>query len=364
MKWFIVFLLSAIVWLVASSLYIYDFKNHNHDPDPNSPPPYENLSVDIRHSFLGKDPDKVVCYRESHRNFYVFTFILLSSVVGLVAVGLVAQRRHSRKLEEKNKEVQKQKGLLELANTHIYSSIRYASLIQSSFLPEKERMDSLFSDHCLIYKPKDLVSGDFYFCRRYDDKLVVALGDCTGHGVPGAFLTVNSLNLLDNLVPNFLESPAALLNAIQAEFDRSTSNPDIQVGLDLSVCIFDLEKNQFRFAGAHQSLFIETEDDIVEIKGTRKGIGPALHPSEIPFEETLHERKGNETFYLFSDGLTDQFGGHPSRKVGKKQLLRWIRETGSRDLSRKQKDLEDVLAVWQGSEVQTDDVCLLGFRLG
>jgi serine phosphatase RsbU (regulator of sigma subunit) len=364
MKWFIVFLLTTIIWLVASSLYIYDVK-HPHRPHPDEghlPPHFMNLSADVRHSFLGLQPDQVVCYRESHRNFYVFTFILLSSVVGLVAFGLLAQRRNNRILADKNDEVMKQRELLTSANENIYSSLRYASVIQSSYLPSSTLLSQVFNSHCLIYKPKDLVSGDFYFCRQYGNKLVVALGDCTGHGVPGAFLTVTSLNHLENLAPSFLTEPHELLNAIQKEFDGKSDQPEVHMGLDLAVCVFDLETKELCFASALQSLIIQRPEGFEEWKGTRKGIGSTQLDSPFSFSTQTTLLKGNEHFYLFSDGITDQFGGGSAKKIGKKRLLEWIKQTDN-NLSQKQTALTRLFTEWQGQQLQTDDVCLLGFSL-
>lgn len=365
MKWFVIFLLTSIIWLVASSLYIYDVKHpHRPPPDPeHMPPPFMNLSADVRHSFLGLQPDQVVCYRESHRNFYVFTFILLSSVVGLVAFGFVAQRRNNRILADKNNEVVKQRELLAAANENIYSSLRYASVIQSSYLPSPGMFQQVFSSHCLIYKPKDLVSGDFYFCRKYGNQLVVALGDCTGHGVPGAFLTVTCLNHLEHLAPSFLTEPHELLNAIQKEFDGKSDQPAVHIGLDLSICVFDLNRNELRFASAHQSLVIQRPEGIEEWKGTRKGIGSTPMDSPLSFSTQKTTLKGTEYFYLFSDGITDQFGGNSAKKLGKKRLLEWIQQSGGTSPQEKQAVLLKQFFEWQGAQDQTDDVCLLGFSL-
>ncbi len=363
MKWFVIFLLTTIIWLVASSLYIYDVKHpHRPPPDPeHMPPPFMNLSADVRHSFLGLQPDQVVCYRESHRNFYVFTFILLSSVVGLVAFGFVAQRRNNRILADKNDEVMKQQELLSAANENIYSSLRYASVIQSSYLPSTLQLNQVFSSHCLIYKPKDLVSGDFYFCRQYGNQLVVALGDCTGHGVPGAFLTVTSLNHLEHLAPSFLTEPHELLNAIQKEFDGKSDQPEVHIGLDLSVCVFDLGAKELRFASAHQSLLIQRPDGIEEWKGTRRGIGSMPVETPLIFATQSTVLKGDEHFYLFSDGITDQFGGESAKKIGKKRLLEWIQGSAGNSTGDKQQELNALFEEWKGNHLQTDDVCLLGF---
>jgi serine phosphatase RsbU (regulator of sigma subunit) len=312
---------------------------------------------------MGLDPDQVVCYRESHRNFYVFTFILLSSVVGLVAFGLINQRRNNQKLEVKNNEISSQKALLENANQNIVASIRYASLIQSSFLPTPETISESFQNFFLLYKPKDVVSGDFYYCRNFGNKLVIALGDCTGHGVPGAFLTIRTLNLLENLVPEFLDDPNKLLDALHFDFNKTGWNPEVQLGLDLGVFIVDCETKCGSFSGANHSLFIEKGGDISELKGTRRGIGPGIPEDLLEFSKIDLDLNGDETFYLFSDGITDQFGGPKSKKIGKTKVLDWLKNSNSKNFSQKRSEIEERLTQWQGAEKQTDDICLMGFQL-
>jgi len=169
---------------------------------------------------------------------------------------------------------------------------------------------------------------------------------------------------MDNLVSQFLNRPDELLNAIQSNFDQNTHNPDVKVGLDLSICIFDLETHEILFAGAHHSIIIISDTkEITEYKGTRRGIGPSIGSNAPAFTLTSVNLNGSETFYLFSDGITDQFGGPQYRKIGKKQVLRWISETENKDMNIQQKKLLASFKGWKGSESQTDDVCLLGFRL-
>jgi serine phosphatase RsbU (regulator of sigma subunit) len=362
-KWFFVFLLSVLIVLVAASLYIYDIKYANFEPvDPHDHaiPKYENLIVDMRHSFLGHDPEQVVCFRESHRNFYLFTFTLLSCIIGLAGHGLWMQKRSNRRLEEKNKEISTQKQLLEDANRYVGSSIRYASLIQNAFLPKVQDVGLRFPGHQLFYQPKDIVSGDFFYLHHVENTTVVAVGDCTGHGVPAAFLTLSSISQLENLAPAHLDSPSDLLNALQNSFQEKIGNPDIQFGLELAVLIINYDRKEALYSGARQALYRVRNGEMEEWKGSRKGIGEVKGLENVDFETTCIPFQEGDWFFMYSDGLSDQFGGEPARKAGRKRVSDWI----VKSLSGLSEDsVQKQFEKWKGTEAQTDDVCYLSIPL-
>lgn len=360
MKWIIVSLLVVIIWLVASSIYIYDIRHPEHvTAEPPLPPRFQNLAVDVRHSFLGSDPDQVVCFRESHRNFYIFTFYLLSTIVGLIGLGLFNQFRNNRKLASKNEEIRSQQEAIEEANEKIVSSIRYASRIQQSYLPGLDQIRNYFPRFSLFYQPKDVVSGDFYYFREMGDSLALALGDCTGHGVPGAFLTINSISLLDNFLPGQAENPSWVLEQLESAFSERVANPDVPAGLDIGLVIFRKSENKLIFSGAHHSLYLLKQGQLEEIKGTRKGIGGEERTISIPFENKELDLAGVEALVMFSDGFTDQFGGPDNKKIGKKQTRQWIEKLAQEGKISNGNELVDRFFEWKGTLPQTDDVTLL-----
>jgi sigma-B regulation protein RsbU (phosphoserine phosphatase) len=360
MKWVIVSLLVVIVWLVASSIYIYDIRHPEHvTAEHNHAPRFQNLAVDVRHSFLGADPDQVVCFRESHRNFYIFTFYLLSTIVGLIGLGMFNQFRNNKKLARKNEEIRSQQVVIEEANEKIVSSIRYASRIQQSYLPGLELIRKYFPDFFLLYQPKDVVSGDFYYFRDLGDTLALALGDCTGHGVPGAFLTINSISLLDSFLPQRSENPAEVLALMEDTFKERVTNPDVPAGLDIGLVLYKKKENRLIFSGAHHSLYLLKQGILEEIKGTRKGIVGEERQVEIRFENQEISLEGVDALVMFSDGLTDQFGGPGNKKIGKKQARQWIENQAKNGRFENGYVLADRFFDWKGTVPQTDDVSLM-----
>jgi len=315
--------------MVASSLYIYEFKHedsHLHNVQIQ-PLPYENLVVDFKHAIMGHNPEQVICYREAHRNFYLFTLFLLSSVIGLITVGFVSQRNHGLRLLLKNEEIKTQKEIIESSKENLLSSIRYARTVQDAFLPEKVQLKAILSEYYILYSPKDLVGGDFYWARQTDNFKIVCLGDCTVHGVPGAFLTITSISILNKIAVLNLETPAEFLAVVQKEIFETLMDSPIQDGLDLSVCFFSLDRSTLQFASAHQGLLIIRNGKTEDIKGDRRGLGKDFNHITEPFQNQVVKLTGRERFCIFSDGITDQFGGEKTKKIGKKLWLNWIPES-------------------------------------
>jgi serine phosphatase RsbU (regulator of sigma subunit) len=263
---------------------------------------------------------------------------------------------------------------LEVKNKEILDSINYAKRIQSAILPSEKSIASAFKDIFVLYLPKDIVAGDFYWLEQKDDKILVAAADCTGHGVPGAMVSVVCNNSLNRSVHEYgLTSPASILNKtkelVESEFAKSSER--MMDGMDIALFSIegytDVQTNQntfkIEFSGANNPMWIIRKDSdvIEEYKGDKIPIG--LSDSSLPFTNVEMSINKGDLIYLFSDGFVDQFGGAKGKKFktsGLKSLLLSIKNLS---MAEQQKKLKDFFSKWQGNLEQVDDVCVIGIRL-
>ena len=267
-------------------------------------------------------------------------------------------------------EVEKAKEIIQEQNTHITDSINYAQNIQKAILPPLNMLDKNFKESFVLYRPKDVVSGDFYWFHQKGDELYIASVDCTGHGVPGAFMSMIGNDLLNqNIIEKNLDNPGEILNnmhaGVQFALRQKGGTALASDGMDMALCKFDLKKNTVQFSGAHRSLFKVSANGSVEmevVKANRIGIG-GIEFIERDF--TNHEIKvqPNDTFYLFSDGITDQFGGPKWKKYSTKRFREFICSINSLSMADQLAAINKELDDWQGDLEQTDDMTLIGLRV-
>ncbi|MCE3296289.1 MAG: domain S-box [Crocinitomicaceae bacterium] len=262
---------------------------------------------------------------------------------------------NNRKLKEKNNEV--------------LDSIAYSQRIQKAILPDQERIRSLFSEAFVLYKPKDIVSGDFYWVHEQNGKIFVAGIDCTGHGVPGALMTVLANSLLRNIVRQNLEDPAEILQKLDEYlFEELNNNGSEQTpdGMDIALCVIDRETKKLTYSGAFRSLVLIRDGEFIEFKGARYPIG-FYKDIEKEFISTEVDVQENDAFYVFSDGFVDQFGGEEvergGKKFNKKNFRKLLLEVQSFSLEEQEGYLEYVFRNWKQHLPQTDDVLVMGFRV-
>jgi serine phosphatase RsbU (regulator of sigma subunit) len=255
--------------------------------------------------------------------------------------------------------------LLKNTNKEMVASLNYAQTIQHSILPNSSLLADYFSNYFVTFKPKDIVSGDFYFFYELDGLLFVACIDCTGHGVPGALMTILANNLLKSVIKHhYFTEPSVILHTLdQLLYDEFNRNNKIKRadGMDISLCVFDFNTQIMQFSGANQSLFFfsSSSQKEMELKGNRFPIG-LFHDVEKNFE--THEvifNKGDR-FFLFTDGTTDQFGGEKNKKFTKKRLKEQLFQDES--LLAVQHEYETTFEGWRGKFEQTDDILLIGLE--
>ncbi len=264
--------------------------------------------------------------------------------------------------------VNRQKIAIEKQQEQIISSINYAQNIQQAILPRKDDLDMLLKDYFVLFKPKDVVSGDAYYCVEKENKIVLAAIDCTGHGVPGAFMTLIANDLLTEIIinRNVIEVDV-ILNKMHKGIRRilrqkENNNKD---GMDLSIVIIDKEQQTLEFAGAHHHLIYIQDKQLHLIKGDKKPIGGEQREQERIFTKHTLPLDAISHFYLFSDGYQDQFGGSSRKKFMIKQFKALLLEIHSKDMTQQKEILDNTLEDWKSAsnENQIDDVLVLGVKI-
>jgi serine phosphatase RsbU (regulator of sigma subunit) len=251
---------------------------------------------------------------------------------------------------------------IEEKNRDITASIRYAERIQMAMLPPEDSFEKTF----VLFKPKDIVSGDFYWMHDTGDAQFIAAVDCTGHGVPGAFMSIIGFNSLTKIVREYgITRPAAILDQLNIEVTRSLLQRGEQVindGMDLSLIMFNRKEKRVEFAGAYNPLIVVRDGEAETIKADRFPIGME-YSSDRKFTNFEVEVKSGDMLYMFSDGYADQFGGPDSKKFKVGNLKNVFLEIYNLPMAEQRIYLEKVLSDWMGNQQQIDDILIIGTKI-
>ncbi len=300
----------------------------------------------------------------------VIGFIIL---IGALTAFITTSRRRKRinlMLTEKNELIQEQKAIVEEKNQSISDSINYAERLQRAILPTKDQFNTYLPDSFLVFLPKDVVSGDFYWMEEKNGVIYTAVADCTGHGVPGAMMSVVCSDALSRAVNEFqLLAPKDILDKTRdlviRKFERSDES--VSDGMDISLISIDLESKALTFAGANNSLYVirpslsPNEPVLIELKGDKQPIGNYAHKNDFSQQE-MTLLKG-DVLYLFSDGFADQFGGPDGKKFKYAPFKKELATICQLPMHGQQEYLEKLFFSWKGNLDQIDDVCILGIRV-
>ena len=256
---------------------------------------------------------------------------------------------------------------IEQQSRNITDSIHYASRIQSALMLPSEELDRLLPTHFILNKPKDIVSGDYYWVSHKNNRMIVAVADCTGHGVPGAFMSIMGINFLSEIVSKTEVLKAnEIMNELREHLIRSLGQTgqrdETRDGMEMALCIIDLENNQLQFSGAFRPLYIFRNNELIEIKGDRMPIG-IYNEEELSFTNKEIQVQDNDVFYLFTDGYVDQIGG-PGRKTFKsRKFKQLLKEIHLKPLKEQKSILEKEHAAWRNKIEQIDDILIMGIKL-
>ena len=313
------------------------------------------------------------------RNAFIIGFALVIVLAFFIFRGYRQKRNANKLLEEKNIFIENQKKLVENKNEiieekqrEIIASITYAKRIQQAILPPDNLVREFLPDSFILYKPKDIVAGDFYWIettlspvgRDGDGCILIAAADCTGHGVPGAMVSVVCNNALNRSLREFgLRDPGYLLDKTRElvieQFEKSEE--EVKDGMDISLCSLNYKTNQLLWAGANNPLWIIHNNQLVEIKSNKQPIGKYIETK--PFTtHTIQLQKG-DTIYLFSDGYADQFGGEHGKKFKGSKMKELLLSVQNKTMDEQKELLNQAFEFWKGNLEQVDDVLIIGIRI-
>jgi serine phosphatase RsbU (regulator of sigma subunit) len=290
------------------------------------------------------------------------------------------------KVREATEEISKQKDELAEKNKEITDSINYAKRIQTSILPEDGLMRDALGEHAVIFKPKDVVSGDFYWCYKAGDKAIFAVADCTGHGVPGAFMSMIGNSLLNEIVIGEQVTEAnSILDSLRSKLiitmQQSAEHVTTRDGMDIALCVWNKKENTLQFAGANNSLYLVSRDiavngsikesakvkltnqHLLEIMPDKQPIGYQEDKMNEPFTKMIIQLHPGDSIFITSDGFTDQFGGEKNKKYTSKRFRELIASMVGLPMAEQKIIIEHTIEDWKRNEEQTDDICVMGIRV-
>ncbi len=277
------------------------------------------------------------------------------------------EREMKKTLVNTLKELQDSKKLIETQNKKISESIQYAQRIQQSIIPSSDLIKKFLPESFILYRPKDVVSGDFPWFFEKGDDIYIAAVDCTGHGVPGAMLSLIGCFLLNEINSHaYSLNPNEILDLLHTKvihtLKQHGDNIQSTDGMDIALCKINLKENEVQFSGAYRPLYLVKGDMLEQFKGDRKSIGGRDIKKEIKFTNHQFKVQKGDTLYFFSDGLPDQFGGSEELKYGPKRIRDLVVQHSKKEMNAIYNLLEQDLSQWQGDGPQIDDILLFGIR--
>jgi serine phosphatase RsbU (regulator of sigma subunit)/ligand-binding sensor domain-containing protein len=320
---------------------------------------YGNVSHEATYSFSINPP--------WYRTIWAFIGYILFFVAFVWGAIRVSTRSLKRIIKEATAEIQQQKDELEEKNRNIIDSIRYAQRIQEAVIPSESQFKQVFKDSFILWRPRDIVSGDFYWMMRRDNQVFVTAADCTGHGVPGAFMSIMGISFLNQITgltetQNAADALNMLRHNVITSLNKEGSETATKDGMDIALCIIDFENMKMDYAGAYNPAYIIRNGELIEIKADRMPIG--VHERDnVPFTNKTTELREGDLIYLFSDGYIDQFGGPKGKKFMSKRFKRLLLEIYSLPMEQQKEKLWQTIIEWRGDIEQVDDIIILGIRI-
>lgn len=284
--------------------------------------------------------------------------VLVLLIISIIGFFMFYQKRRI------NLTLTKQKDIIEKKNREITDSIEYAKRIQSTILPTDKEISPLVEDYFILYKPKDIVAGDFYWFEKMDDDIFFAVADCTGHGVPGAMVSVvcsNSLNkaVCEEGIKNTDDILDRTRELVLERFEKHGNN--VKDGMDIALCRYNKVSGIFQYSGANNPLYLIRGDEIIERSANRQPVG-RFGTSET-FDRHDMEYVAGDIIYLFTDGFKDQFGGPKGKKFKTSKFKQYLYSIHKAPFEEQKRMIDETFEDWRGERIQLDDVCVIGVRV-
>jgi serine phosphatase RsbU (regulator of sigma subunit) len=321
-----------------------------------------------------KDLDHQEELRAKEKNLiYALGFIMLSLLVTIFVFwrNNRQKRQYNEQLKTKNSEINQANSEIENArvnlerkNKEVTDSINYAKRIQAAILPSEKTMASHLNEAFVLYLPKDIVAGDFYWTERVGNTLLFAVADCTGHGVPGAMVSVICHNALNSCIKQLgLTDPGEILDEttklVLKQFEKSEQ--EVRDGMDIALCSFNTVTRELKFSGANTPLWVVRDSEIFKYKATRQPVGS--HTNRVKFDSQIIPIQKGDSLYLSSDGFPDQFGGEKGKKFLNKRFKELLITISKKSFAEQRELLQNRFIEWKKEYEQVDDVCVMGARV-
>ncbi|MBO7594610.1 MAG: tetratricopeptide repeat protein [Salinivirgaceae bacterium] len=323
--------------------------------------------------------------RNSRQRIIIYFAITVLLVVLIFAAIVIRKNKRIRKANEmldeqnrqiimQNEEIEQQRDYVTMQRDQIAEqkekitdSIEYASRIQTAMLPPENTCNELLPKHFIMLKPRDIVSGDFYWIKKVGGRVIATAVDCTGHGVPGAFMSMLGSTLLEQITANGQFNNAAdileqMRESVKTALHQDDTHKSQSDGMDCSLCIIDFERHALQYAGANNPLIIVRNGELIEIEADRMPVGIHVFEEE-PFKNNDFELRDGDKLYMFSDGFADQFGGETGRKLMMKNFKKLLLDTSNEPITEQKELLNQKFNEWKGEYRQIDDVLVIGIEI-
>ncbi len=340
---------------------------------------YDSLSLEFKDYNIRQESKAKEDARSQARSFLIM--IMLGALALSVIVYMYFSKRKTAKLlaqkndlisnqkteiEEQNHEISENLAVIEQKNRDITDSINYAAKIQAALLNTFEQCRDVMGDYFVFYAPKDIVSGDFYWAHRQNGKFVFTVGDCTGHSVPGAFMSMLGISLLNQIVAQqgvfkaseVLERMRRLVKSYLGQNDMDSETKD---GMDMALCVWDLETSEVNFAGAYNPLVVVSGGELQVYSAVKAPVG--VHMREPNFQDEYFTVKRGDRMFMFSDGFSDQFNADAHEKFKMSRFRQLLQRTSEYSMQEQYRRLQKAYYDWKGDFIQIDDVCVLGIEV-
>lgn len=305
--------------------------------------------------------------QQTQRNTLIIVIVLVLAIAGISAYAFAGKRKTAKLLARQVEEIHYKNLEIQEKNKDITDSIQYAKRLQEAVFPDPKELNGFFAESFVLFRPKDIVSGDFYWFEHFGNEAMLVVGDCTGHGVPGAFMSIMGHNLLNQIVlEEEIYEPARILSEldkrVSATLNKKVNKAEHHDGMDIAICLIRKAQKKLIYAGANRPLVINRENSIMEIKPDKFAVGGAFNSGSKTFTDKEVKLNDNDVMFLFSDGYQDQFGG-PKGKKFKYKSLQELFLTTKGNLVQQAEIFDKCFEEWKGGLEQIDDVTVIGIKL-